>query len=126
MHVAAVVGMARAAMVVRKGKQPSGSTAMKAETSSVRSAIERRSGRADVLAVFDVDGTLVETNIVEYFLWMRLRAQPLEEWPSFMAQMLSEAPRWLYLERRSRADFQRPVYRESKGIEYEVMKGVGR
>jgi alcohol-forming fatty acyl-CoA reductase len=73
-----------------------------------------------------VDGTLVETNVVEYFLWMRLRAQPLEEWPSFMAQMLREAPRWLYLERRSRAEFQRSFYREYDGLDYDVMKRLGR
>jgi fatty acyl-CoA reductase len=125
-HFPTVVRMSRAETVARKGKQPSGSTAPKAESSSVRSAIERRTGRSDVLAVFDVDGTLVETNVVEYFLWMRLRAQPLEDWPSFMVQMLREAPRWLYLERRSRAEFQRSFYREYNGLDYEVMKRLGR
>jgi alcohol-forming fatty acyl-CoA reductase len=125
-HFPTVVRMSRAETVAKKGKQPTGSTSIKPEASSVRSAIERRTGRADVLAVFDVDGTLVETNVVEYFLWMRLRAQPLEEWPAFMAQMIREAPRWLYLERRSRADFQRSFYREYKGLDYEVMKGLGR
>ncbi|MGA8921628.1 MAG: HAD-IB family hydrolase [Candidatus Dormiibacterota bacterium] len=125
-HFPTVVRMSRAETVARKGKQPSGSTAAKAESSSVRAAIERRKGRSDVLAVFDVDGTLVETNVVEYFLWMRLRAQPVEDWPSFMAQMLREAPRWLYLERRSRAEFQRSFYREYNGLEYDVMKQLGR
>jgi HAD superfamily hydrolase (TIGR01490 family) len=125
-HFPTVVKMSRAETVARKGKQPTGSTAAKAESSSARAAIERRRGRNDVLAVFDVDGTLVETNIVEYFFWMRLRAQPLDEWPSFMAQMLREAPRWLYLERRSRAEFQRSFYREYDGLDYEVMKRLGR
>jgi len=125
-HFPTVVKMSRAETVARKGKQPTGSTAGKAEGSSARAAIERRRGRNDVLAVFDVDGTLVETNIVEYFFWMRLRAQPLEDWPSFMAQMLREAPRWLYLERRSRAEFQRSFYREYDGLDYEVMKRLGR
>jgi len=125
-HFPTVVRMSRAETVARRGKQPAGSTAVKAESSSVKAAIDRRKGRADVLAVFDVDGTLVETNVVEYFLWMRLRAQPIASWPSFMAQMLREAPRWLYLERRSRADFQRSFYREYDGLDYEVMKGLGR
>ncbi len=125
-HFPTVVRMSRAETVARKGKQPTGSTAVKSESSSVRAAIERRKGRSDVLAVFDVDGTLVETNVVEYFLWMRLRAQPINEWPGFMAQMLREAPRWLYLERRSRAEFQRSFYREYNGLDYEVMKGLGR
>ena len=125
-HFPTVVRMSRAETVARKGKQPTGSTAVKSESSSVRAAIDRRKGRSDVLAVFDVDGTLVETNVVEYFLWMRLRAQPVDEWPAFMAQMLREAPRWLYLERRSRAEFQRSFYREYDGLDYEVMKKLGR
>jgi fatty acyl-CoA reductase len=125
-HFPTVVRMSRAETTAGKGKQPTGSTAVKVESSSVRAAIERRRGRSDVLAVFDVDGTLVETNVVEYFLWMRLRAQPIDEWPGFMAQMLREAPRWLYLERRSRAEFQRSFYREYDGLDYEVMKGLGR
>ncbi len=125
-HFPTVVRMSRAETAARKGKQPTGSTAPRAEASSVRSAIERRSGRGDVLAVFDVDGTLVETNVVEYFLWMRLRAQPLDEWPAFMARMLRQAPRWLYLERRSRAEFQRSFYREYDGLDPEVMQRLGR
>jgi len=125
-HIPTVLRMSRQETAGRKGKQPTGSTLVKASGDSVRSAIERRSGRSDVLAVFDVDGTLVETNVVEYFLWMRLRAQPLEDWPAFMAEMLREAPRWLYLERRSRAEFQRSFYRQYDGLDYEVMRRLGR
>ncbi|HEY4450897.1 MAG TPA: HAD-IB family hydrolase, partial [Solirubrobacteraceae bacterium] len=125
-HFPTVVRMSRAETAARKGRQPTGSTAAKPESSSVRAAIERRSGRGDVLAVFDVDGTLVETNIVEYFFFMRLRAQPVSEWPAFLAQMAREAPRWLYLERRSRAEFQRSFYREYSGLDYDVMKRLGR
>ena len=125
-HIPTVLRMSRQETAARRGKQPTGSTLVKAAGDSVRSAIDRRSGRSDVLAVFDVDGTLVETNVVEYFLWMRLRAQPLEDWPSFMAEMLREAPRWLYLERRSRAEFQRSFYRQYDGLDYEVMRRLGR
>jgi HAD superfamily hydrolase (TIGR01490 family) len=79
-----------------------------------------------VLAVFDVDGTLVETNVVEYFFWMRLKDQAPGDWPAFLASMASKAPRWLYLERRSRAEFQRAFYREYDGLEAERMRRLGR
>src|SRR5438046_1810854 len=125
-HFPTVVRMSRAETAARRGKQPTGSTSLKAESSSVRSAIERRTGRADVLAVFDVDGTLVEANVVEYFLWMRLRAQPLEDWPAFLADILRKGTRWLYLERRSRAEFQRSFYREYEGLDPDIMKSLGR
>ena len=40
--------------------------------------------------------------------------------------MLRQAPRWLYLERRSRAEFQRSFYREYDGLDPEVMQRLGR
>jgi HAD superfamily hydrolase (TIGR01490 family) len=124
-HLPTVVRMARADTGPRRGPGPTGSTAPKAETNSALSALKRRSGRSDVLAVFDVDGTLVQTNVVEYFFWMRLQDQPLEEWPRFLAQMATKAPRWLYLERRSRAEFQRSFYREYDGLDVERMRRLG-
>ena len=125
-HMPTVVRMARAETGVRKGKQPSGSTAPPETRDLAVQAIRKRAGRADVLAVFDVDGTLVETNVIEYFIWMRLKAQPLREWPEFLGGLLAEAPRWLQLERRSRAEFQRSFYREYQDLEYEDMKQLGR
>lgn len=125
-HMPTVIRMARADTGPRKGPGPSGSTAPKAETSTALSTLQRRAGRSDVMAVFDVDGTLIETNVVEYFFWMRLKDQPLSDWPYFLAQMAAQAPRWLYLERRSRAEFQRSFYREYEGLDAEEMRALGR
>jgi fatty acyl-CoA reductase len=125
-HLPTVVRMARVETGPRRGPGPSGATAPRPEPNSVMAAIARRRGRGDVLAVFDVDGTLVETNVVEYFLWMRLRDLRLEQWPGFLTGMLARAPRWLYLERRSRAEFQRSFYREYEGLDPEVMRRLGR
>ena len=125
-HLPTVVRMARADTGPRRGAGPTGSTAPKSEGNSAVTALRRRSGRSDVLAVFDVDGTLVETNIVQYYFWMRLKAQPLEDWPQFLARMARQAPRWMYLERRSRAEFQRSFYREYDGLDYAEMKELGR
>jgi len=125
-HMPTVVRMARADTGPRKGAGPTGSTAPKAEANSVLNAVARRQGRQDVLAVFDVDGTLVETNIVEYYFWMRLKGQPLGDWPAFLAGLARSAPRWLYLERRSRAEFQRSFYREYEGLDLDEMRRLGR
>lgn len=125
-HFPTVVRMARADTGPRRGAAPTGSTAPRSEGSPVLNVIRRRQGRGDVVAVFDVDGTLVETNVVEYFFWMRLKAQPLEDWPRFLARVARQAPRWLYLERRSRAEFQRSFYREYDGLDYQEMRRLGR
>lgn len=124
-HFPTVVRMARAD-TRRRGSGPDGSTVPRPETNTALIGLRRRAGRENVLAVFDVDGTLVETNVVEYYFWMRLRDQPLEDWPRFLARMASRTPRWLFLERRSRADFQRSFYREYAGLEVERMRRLGR
>jgi alcohol-forming fatty acyl-CoA reductase len=125
-HLPTVVRMSRADTGPRKGPGPSGSTAPAPDSNTALATLRRRAGRSDVLAAFDVDGTLVETNVVEYFWWMRLKDQPLGDWPGFMASMASKAPRWLYLERRSRADFQRSFYREYEGLDAAEMRRLGR
>ena len=125
-HLPTVVRMARADTMERRGKGPTGSTEPKPDPSSALAAVRRKAGQPDVLAVFDVDGTLIETNVVEYYFWMRLRAQPLEDWPRFLGEMAAQAPRWLYLERRSRAEFQRSFYRNYDGLDLEEMRQLGR
>ena len=112
--------------MARRGAAPRGSTVPKASANPARTALARRAGRDDVLAVFDVDGTLVETNVVEYYFWMRLRDQPARDWPRFLARMARRAPRWLALERNSRAEFQRSFYREYAGLDAEEMRHLGR
>ena len=125
-HLPTVVRMARADTGPRRGPAPTGSTTPKPEANTALAALRRRAGRQGLLAVFDVDGTLVQTNVVEYFFWMRLQDQPIEEWPQFLARMAGRTPRWLYLERRSRAEFQRAFYREYAGLEEERMRALGR
>ncbi|MDQ6773285.1 MAG: HAD-IB family hydrolase [Candidatus Dormibacteraeota bacterium] len=124
-HLPSVLKMARADTGPRRGPGPTGSTQPKAESNAVLAAIRRRQGRGDVLAVFDVDGTLIETNVVEYFFWMRLQDQAVRDWPRFLAGLATRAPRWLYLERRSRAEFQRAFYREYDGLDVETMRRLG-
>jgi alcohol-forming fatty acyl-CoA reductase len=125
-HLPTVVRMARADTGPRRGKGPTGSTRPAAETNAALGALQRRAGRPDVVAVFDVDGTLVETNVVEYFLWMRLKDQAPRDWPRFLGELALKAPRWLYLERRSRAEFQRSFYREYDGLDAEEMRALGK
>ncbi|MGH7920291.1 MAG: SDR family oxidoreductase, partial [Candidatus Dormibacteraceae bacterium] len=125
-HIPTVVRMARADTGPRRGAAPSGSTRPREGTNPPLAALRRRAGRGDVLAVFDVDGTLVATNVVEYYFWMRLRDQPARDWPRFLARMAGRAPHWLALERNSRAEFQRSFYREYAGLDEEEMRHLGR
>jgi HAD superfamily hydrolase (TIGR01490 family) len=70
---------------------------------------------ADVVAVFDMDGTLLSSNVVEAYLSLRLR----ELGPAAKAKELGDVakalPRWLATERRDRSAFLRMVYRRYEG-----------
>jgi HAD superfamily hydrolase (TIGR01490 family) len=125
-HLPTVIRMSRAETGPRRGQGPTGSTAPAAEANSALAALRRRAASPEVMAVFDVDGTLVETNVVQYLLWMRLKGKPVTDWPGYVAGLAAKAPRWLYLERRSRAEFLRAFYREYEGLDPEEMRRLGR
>jgi HAD superfamily hydrolase (TIGR01490 family) len=74
-----------------------------------------RTDHSDVVAVFDMDGTLLSSNVVEDYLALRIR----ELGPAAKAKELGDVakalPRWLATERRDRSAFLRMVYRRYEG-----------
>ena len=78
----------------------------------------------DVLAVFDLDGTLMASNVIEGYLWVRLpelsRAQRVGE----VAAMLASLPSLLAADRRDRGDFLRQVYRRYDGADPEQLDAL--
>jgi HAD superfamily hydrolase (TIGR01490 family) len=67
------------------------------------------------LAVFDLENTLVASNVVESYSWLASRRMDTGERVRFVARMLSEAPSLLALDRRDRGDFLRHFYRRYDG-----------
>jgi alcohol-forming fatty acyl-CoA reductase len=68
-----------------------------------------------VLAVFDLEGTVVASNVIESFLWLRLADLPTERWPGEVASLAGSLPRYLSAERRDRGAFLRSFYRRYEG-----------
>src|SRR5690606_9486342 len=72
---------------------------------------------SDVLAAFDMDGTLLSSNVIETYLWMRLpelaNADRLRE----LGAMLRRLPSFIRAERRDRGAFLRAVYRRYAGAD---------
>jgi alcohol-forming fatty acyl-CoA reductase len=69
-----------------------------------------------VLAVFDLEGTLLESNVVESFLWLRLAARPRHAWMGPLATAVLRLPWDLAVERRSRSEFLNGYYRQYRGM----------
>jgi phosphoserine phosphatase/nucleoside-diphosphate-sugar epimerase len=74
-------------------------------------------GPGDVLAVFDLDGTLMSSNVLESYLWVRLpELGPLER-AREVAGVLRRLPGLVAAERRDRSDFLRQVYKRYEGAD---------
>jgi fatty acyl-CoA reductase len=67
------------------------------------------------VAVFDMEGTLLDSNVVESYLWLRLSELPREQWPSEVGSVLRRLPRYIGAERRDRGEFLRTFYRRYQG-----------
>ena len=74
------------------------------------------------LAVFDMEGTILSSNVVEAYLWLRLADLPAEDWPSEVASVARSLPGYLAADRRDRGDFLRAIYRRYEGASVEGVR----
>src|SRR5207237_4118986 len=74
------------------------------------------------LAAFDLENTLIASNVVESFAWLATRGMAPGERARFTARTLREAPSLLALDRRDRGDFLRHFYRRYEGAPAERLR----
>jgi HAD superfamily hydrolase (TIGR01490 family) len=74
------------------------------------------------LAVFDLENTLIASNVVDSYSWLATRHQDDEERVRFVLRTLREAPRLLALDRADRSDFLRYFYRRYEGAPAERLR----
>jgi alcohol-forming fatty acyl-CoA reductase len=74
------------------------------------------------LAVFDLEHTLIASNVVDSYAWLASRHLETDDRMGFVADLLGSAPRWLALDRRDRGDFLRSFYRRYEGASAEQVK----
>ena len=70
-----------------------------------------RNGSAPILAAFDVEGTIVASNVLEAYVWLRMSDAPRGEWAAILADCARRLPPMLSAERRDRGEFLRLFYR---------------
>ena len=74
-----------------------------------------------LVAVFDMDGTLLPSNVIESYLWLRLPELSGVRRTREVADVARALPRWLLTERRDRGAFLRSVYRRYAGADYDEL-----
>jgi HAD superfamily hydrolase (TIGR01490 family) len=81
----------------------------------------KRRGRASeekaggVAAIFDVDGTLLASNVVSHYAWLKLRDLPATLRPLWAASLVGRVPYYWALDKVSRAHFNRAFYKNYRG-----------
>lgn len=75
-----------------------------------------------VLAIFDMDGTLLPSNVVETLLWLRLPELSRRERLTEIAKLAWDLPSWISTDRRDRGAFIRSVYRRFEGAELDALE----
>jgi fatty acyl-CoA reductase len=67
------------------------------------------------LAVFDLENTLIASNVVDSYAWLATRRISEEDRLRLVLKTIREAPRLLALDRQDRGDFLRHFYRRYEG-----------
>ncbi|MCW2948272.1 MAG: haloacid dehalogenase [Actinoallomurus sp.] len=78
--------------------------------------------RTDIAAVFDLEGTIVASNLIESYLWARLSSLPKSQWSGELADLARSLPRYLRAERRDRGDFVRAFLRRYEGADIAELR----
>ena len=114
-HCPAVTAPIRALDDRRRGrKQP--------DPAELRQVRPSESGQ--VAAFFDMDGTLLSSNVIEGYLWLRLRELSTSDRLAQIGRIAAKVPSLVQAERRQRSDFLRTAYREYAGAELAVLDEI--
>jgi HAD superfamily hydrolase (TIGR01490 family) len=68
-----------------------------------------------VVALFDMEGTIITSNVVESYVWTRMADLPPDEWPRELVSVFGKIPSYLQIDRRDRGDFLRTFFRRYEG-----------
>jgi HAD superfamily hydrolase (TIGR01490 family) len=95
-----------------------------------RPQVRIREREDPVLAVFDMEGTIISSNVVESYVWAKMADLEPDEWPGELVGVFGRIPRYLAIDRRDRGDFLRTFFRRYEGasvdgIEHLVDRHVG-
>ncbi len=84
--------------------------------------LDKDTAGATAVAIFDLDGTIMSTNVIEQYLWARLpelsRTRQLAE----VGQVMRRLPSYLRAEQRDRGTFLRAVYRRYRGADLAALE----
>jgi fatty acyl-CoA reductase len=76
-----------------------------------------------VLALFDMEGTLLPSNVVESYVWSRMADLQWDQWADELVDVFGRIPSYLMADRRDRGEFLRTFFRR---YEDATVEGIDR
>ena len=71
------------------------------------------------VALFDMEGTIITSNVVESYVWTKMADLAPDEWPKELVSVFGKIPSYLQIDRRDRGDFLRTFFRRYEGASVE-------
>jgi fatty acyl-CoA reductase len=118
-HSPSVTEPLRRLDVVRKKRNKS-----LAESGGELRKLEPAKDGEKVIAAFDMDGTLLSSNVIETYLWMRLPELDSHQRFGEIGAMLRKLPKLVAEERKDRGAFLRTIYRRYEGADLEQLNRI--
>lgn len=78
----------------------------------------------DALAVFDLDGTVISTNVIQQYLAVVRATKPRTQWALEIGSLLRTVPAYLRAEQRNRSELIRMVNRRYEGYRAEDLRAL--
>ncbi len=89
---------------------------------AIASPLAEPDGNDRVLAVFDLEGTVLDSNVVRGYLAARLADLPRRRWAGELVDLVSSLPGYLAAERRDRGEFLRAFYKRYEGCDVDELR----
>jgi HAD superfamily hydrolase (TIGR01490 family) len=84
--------------------------------------LDKDTAGSAALAIFDLDGTIMSTNVIEQYFWARLPELSLTGQLAEVGQVMRRLPAYLRAEQRDRGTFLRAVYRRYRGADLAALE----
>src|SRR4029453_13160049 len=84
--------------------------------------LDKNASGSAALAIFDLDGTIMSTNVIEQYLCARLPELSRPHQRAEVGQVMRRLPSYLRAEQRDRGTFLRAVYRRYRGADLAALE----
>ncbi|MEJ7832068.1 MAG: HAD-IB family hydrolase [Nocardioides sp.] len=123
-HCPAVTAPIRALDERRRARKRPDRSTLKHVVSTGSTSAAGSTSQSEIAAFFDMDGTLLSSNVIETYLWLRLRELSGGERAAHLGKIAAKVPSLVQAERKERSAFLRTAYREYAGADLSTLDDI--